>query len=219
MPVERTENGDIIFLARAPGQVADNSIANTGASVNRGAQSGNPNADPGSGRFAPKGNVDVPAAINQNPVAVSRSGLPQGTTVETWEKRLDAVRDAAREFDAMDAGDAQDFLNGRVQDLSQVNVDQFLVDVRAHRLDDLVDILDTQLRTKVAGMLRSRRYVRVNAPKGWTNRVFAGLTDPEIQRVVTRLTDRGWKSADLKKYIISRVKDEGRRQSLEQAIG
>jgi len=201
----------VIFLARAPGQVADNSTANTGASVIRGARSGNKNFDPGSGRFAKgSGGTSPTQDIQVNPIVVNRSGLPQGVDQAVWEKRLDTVREAAREFEEMDASDVTDFLAGRVQDLSQVNVDQFLADVRAQRLDDLVDILDDKVRSST---------VRIKAGQRWTNKVFNGLTDTEAQSVVTRLLNRGWSADQIKKHVTSKVKDESRRQALEQAIG
>lgn len=210
MPVEKTDDGGIIFLARAPGQVADNSTKSTGASVIRGAASGNKNFDPGSGRFASgSGGTSPTPEIAVNPIVVNRSGLPQGVDPNLWEKRLDAVRDAAREYDSMDAGDVTDFLVGRVSDLSQVNVDQFLADVRAQRIDDLVDILDTKVRSQT---------VKVKARQSWINRVFNGLTDSEAQRVVARLLDRGWNTDQIKKHVVSKVKDESRREALESSI-
>lgn len=219
--IELNDKGDVIFLARAPGQVADNSQG-SGASVNRGARSGNPNFDPKTGRF---GSGNAPKPINpasagpQNPVAVNRSGIPQGVDVATWERRLDTVRLAARQFAALDANAAQGFLKGKVKDLSQVNVDQFVMDVRAQQLDDLVDLYDANMRSSSIGQYRTRRNVRLAAPKSWVNAVTSSLVDSEMQSVVQRLLARGWSAKALKKNVISKVKDADRRKSLEQAIG
>lgn len=211
------ESGNPILLAtRAPGQVAAQNV--TGGVVRRGARSGNPNSDPGSGQFTGPGGRTA-AAPEPEVVAQTRT-LPQGVTQEMWERRLDTVRDAARELDDMGAGDAKEFLRGRPNIvMSQVNIDLFLQDVRAQRMDDLLDILDSQLRSRVQGMRRSRRFVRVAAPKGWTTRVFAGLDDEEVLTLVKRLEGKGWDPGDLKKHVISRVNDEGRRTKLEQLYG
>jgi hypothetical protein len=123
-------------------------------------------------------------------------------------------------MDDMDAGDAKEFLRGHPNiKMAQVDIDLFLRDVRAQRLDDLVDILDQQLRGRIRGMARSRRHVKVSAPKGWTKRVFAGTSDEEVIKMVTRLEGRGWDPEDLVKNVISRVSDEERRTQLEQLYG
>ena len=54
------------------------------------------------------------------------------------------VRQAARELAAVDANAAQKFLKKRVTDLSRVDIAQFMVDVRAHQIDDLLDAFDAQ---------------------------------------------------------------------------
>ena len=121
----------------------------SGAVAYRGARSGNAQFDPASGRFAAKGTRTLPpgsALVNPNPVPVTRSGIPQGITRDEWERRLDLVRKAARELAAVDANAAQGFLKDRVTDLSRVDIAQFLFDVRAHQIDDLLDAFDAQLR-------------------------------------------------------------------------
>lgn len=210
------EKGFPILLAvRKPGQVAAQPDP-SGAVIIRGARSGNPQADPATGRFAGSGGTATQP--EEEVVQITRT-LPQGMTEEVYERRQDIVRDAARELDDMDAGDAKDFLKGRVANLAQVNIDLFLRDVRAQRLDDLLDILDAQMRSRVAGMRRSRRFVRMAAPKGWTKRVFAGLDDNEVLKLVKRLEGRGWDPEDLTQHVIKRVTNEERRTKLEQLYG
>lgn len=210
------ERGYPILLAvKAVGQVAAQTT--TGASVKRNVRSGNSNVDPGSGRFA-KGGIRKPKSggvADVNPVAVNRLGVPQGVSQEEWERRLDAIRDAAREYDEMGQGDAKEFLNGRVNDLSKVDVDAFLSDVREQRIDDLIDILDHQLRSRVDGSRRARRFVRLQAPRGFVKRLFASLSDDEIIKVTTRLANRGWAVDDLIDQIISRVNKQERKEQLE----
>ncbi len=212
---ELDSNGyPILFAARAPGQVA--AQVTSGASVLRGARSGNPNADPASGRFS--GGIRQPKTggiATVNPIATNRLGLPQGVTPDEWERRLDAIRDAAREFEEMNAGDAKDFLKGRVADISKVDVDAFVAEVREQRIDDLIDVLDNQLRSKVDGSQRARRFVRLQAPRGFVKRLFASLSDDEVIKVTTRLANRGWGVDDLVSQIISRVSKQDRRTQLE----
>lgn len=151
--------------------------------------------------------------VNPSP-ASRRSGIPEGVPHETWERRLDAVRDAAREMDPMDSGDAREFLKGRAQNVSKVDIEQFLADVREQRLDDLADVLDTQIRSRAPGLRRARRQVRVVAPRGWTKRAFSQLSDAEVAKLMMRLEGRGWDEEDLKKYILGRVKDDERTSNI-----
>jgi hypothetical protein len=204
----------ILLAVRAPGQVAAQTTS--GASVLRGARSGNANADPASGRFA-SGKRKKPgeSIVDVNPLVVNRMGIPQGVTPEEWERRLDAIRDAAREFEEMGLGDAKEFLRGRVADLSKVDLEAFLAEVREQRIDDLIDVLDHQLRSQVVGNDRARRFVRLQAPRGFTKRLFASLTDDEVLKVATRLSNRGWDVDDLVDNVISRVNKQERRTALE----
>ena len=144
---------------------------------------------------------------------------PKDVPHDEWQRRQDAVRDAAREIDRMSEGDAADFVRGRALEPDKVDIKQFLADVHQHRLDDLTDILDYTLRSRVEGMLRSRRYVRLVAPKGWTQRVFGSLGDEDITTMVRRLERRGWKRDDLVEHVIGRIKDENRRNTLLEALG
>lgn len=221
--IEFDERGYPVLLAvRAPGQVAAQTP--TGGVVRRGARSGNPNADPGSGQFTSARGGAAPGrqlTVEDGAVIVQQTRtIPQGQTVEQFEKRQDVVRDLARELDDVDKGDIKEFLK-RYDDVdaSKVNIDLLKQDVRAQRLDDLLDILDYQMRSRVEGMRRSRRFVRVQAPAGFTKRVFAGLEDAEVLRLVQRLQGRGWDPEDLTKHVISRVSDEERRAKLEQLYG
>lgn len=211
------ENGAPILLAvRAPGQVAAQPNP-SGIVQFRGARSGNPNSDPATGRFAGNsGNGNQPA---EEEVIQQTRTIPQGITEEEWDRRQDIVRDAARELDDMDIGDAKEFLKGRVKSISKVDIALFLRDVRAQRIDDLTDLLDANLRRKIEGMRRARRHVRLQAPKGWLDRTMGGLKDEEVMRVVSRLENRGYKREDLIENVVGKIKDEQRRESLELTLG
>jgi hypothetical protein len=143
---------------------------------------------------------------------------PRDVPHEEWQRRQDAVRDAAREIDRMSEGDAVDFVRGRALEPDKVDIKQFLADVHQHRLDDLTDIFDYSLRSRVEGMMRSRRYVRLVAPKGWTQRVFGSLSDDDIVLLTRRLERRGWKQEALLKHVVGRIMDENRRATLEALV-
>jgi hypothetical protein len=212
MPIKHDDKGNVIFLAaKAPGQVAPQNTS--GAVAYRGARSGNNAFDPASGRFTSKGTRKLKdaAIVNENPVPVTRSGIPQGVTPEEWERRLDTVRLAARQFAQMDANAAQSFLKDRVTDLSKVDIQQFLTDVRAHQLDDLLDVFDAQLR--------KGKGVKVTASQTWMNQVFRNLTPDELSAVAARLVSRGFSTKQIGQSLVSRVKDDQTKQSLASQLG
>lgn len=274
---------------KKPGQVAPQPVA-SGAIVRRGALSGNPNADPASGRFAGQGAgkqkltivsgqehlasltqasiAFIRAAIDANganQMVIQRSGtdatiqlsrdgslvssftvatndssdatkkeqeqaslgpgqvigsrVPQGVDEAVYTRRLDTVRDFARQHVDIGPNDAKQFLQSRVNDPSQIDLDSFLSDARDQQLDDLVDILDFQMHGLADKLKASNKLVRITAPKAWSKRVFAGLDDAEVLKVVTRLEGKGWDAQDISKNIIGKVSDEGRRTKLEQQFG
>src|SRR3954447_13478029 len=109
--IHYTEDGFPVMLAtRAPGQVAAQPDA-SGVTILRGARSGNPKADPVTGRFA-GGKAGRAAAGKGEDVVVTQqtSTLPQGVTQEQWNKRQDIVRDAARSLAEVNPEAAQRYL-------------------------------------------------------------------------------------------------------------
>lgn len=154
--------------------------------------------------------VPAPEPVPEPPTRMR----PHDIESDEWEHRLDAVRDAARENDLLSEGDVQDFLVNRLVDASKFDPRQFVADVRAQRVDDLVDILDHRLRSEVDGMIRSRRYVRLVAPKGWVKRVQNGLTDAEHLTVARRLVKRGWDAGDISKHVLGKIANEERRNEI-----
>lgn len=141
------------------------------------AKSGNPLHDTRSGKFgtgsrAPK--TEPPA--NVDPLAFARM--------------MDAVRDAARNFDMFDEGDVQEFLQGRAKDPSVIDNLAFLEMVKNQRLDDIVDILDQQLRSSGSKPFGSRK-VKITAPRGFLKRAIGGLDADQIAQAMHRLEGRG----------------------------
>jgi hypothetical protein len=109
-------------------------------------------------------------------------------------RRRDAVREAAREFEDLSDQDVRERLVGRTKrELTADEVAQFRSEVRAQVLDDLVDVLDQSTR----GRLRSRRTVRVVAPKGYRVKIVRGLSADEQDEVDDRLKARGWTEQDV----------------------
>lgn len=214
--IEQDDNGAPVMLAtRAPGQVAAQPDP-SGAVIMRGAVSGNPKADPVTGRFAGKKlrDLQVVAQTVEQGAPVFRSGTPTGVDPLVWERRLDLVRVAAREDNMMDPVSATQFLTGKVPDVTQVNMRSFLDDVMAQRIADAVDALDHANKSR-----RERPDVRVAAPAGWVRRVIQELDTPQALHFVKRLEGKGWSPEEINKIVISRIKDPERKQALEQLYG
>jgi hypothetical protein len=149
--------------------------------------------------------------------AMTRSTVPEGVDPDEWAEHQDVIRQAARTTEDIDAGAAHQFLADR--GAANVDAEQFRKDVREQRLDDLADVLDHQLQGKVEQIKRARSAVRVTAPSGWTKRVFAGLDDNEVIKLLTRLEGKGWDPEDLKKHIIERIADPERAAKIAQMYG
>lgn len=201
----------VMFAARAPGQVATQQ--NSGVTILRGAASGNPNADTGSGRFTSKGKGKT-ATVQGNDVVVTQQtrALPQGVTPEQWTKRQDIIRTAARTLQQLDPAKAKAFLNAHPQvDAAQVNVDLFVRDVRSAQIDDFVDILNQQLKTGQVSIRAGKRFIKS---------VFRGLTADEATSVTKRLEGQGWSTEDIKSKVVAKFPEGSDvRTQLDQLYG
>ena len=108
---------------------------------------------------------------------------------QEFARRRDAVREAAREFETFSDQDVQDWLRGKTnRKLTTAEIASFRQDVRTQQVDDLVDILDQAHR----GSRRTRRTVRVQAPRGYVRKTLNALADTEMREVLERLKARGW---------------------------
>jgi hypothetical protein len=162
--------------------------------------------------------VVVEPEVDDTP-PLERSVKPDDVSWEEWSRRQDAVRTIAREFDEVDQGDVREFLQGRTsRDLSDEEVAQIQHDIRAHRVGDITDVLDNQLRNTVDQMKRARRTVRVSAPKGWMNRAFKNLDQKGVEQVAARLVSRGHDTETITKRVLSRVSDEEERQAITKKL-
>jgi hypothetical protein len=141
------------------------------------------------------------------------SSVPPGVDPEEWGRRLDAVREAAREFDPQAEEDLREFLKGRTRrELSEKEIEKFMEDVKRARLSDLVDVLDTSIRRRIAKRARGRRMVRVVPPRGYLRRTLAHLEDQDVAELHRRLEARGFSPEELESHLINRYPDPRREQ-------
>jgi hypothetical protein len=131
-----------------------------------------------------------------NPV-LQRPAVPEApAAIEPleWARRSDAIREAAREFEALSDQDIRERLKGTTsRPLTIDEIVTFRQDVQDQVLDDLVDVLDQNRR----GSLRRRRRVRVTAPRGYVKMTVRGLSDTDLTDVEARLRARGWTDHDV----------------------
>lgn len=147
------------------------------------------------------------------------NSVPAGVDPAEWHRRMDAVREAAREFDHQSLQDIREFLLGKTKrPLSDTELRSFEEDVRRQRLSDLVDVLDNSIRRRVADRLRFRRTVKVVPPRGWLRRSLAHLEDSEIADLHRRLLARGFSAEELQSHLINRY-PEDRRSRLVSLVG
>lgn len=156
-------------------------------------------------------------AAAERVASMTRSTVPEGVDPDDWAAHQDAIREAARTTEEMDIGTANQFLADR--GASDVPAEQFMKDVREQQIDDLADVLSQQLHGKLEQVKRARSSVRVTAPSGWTKRVFAGLDDSEVVKLLTRLEGKGWDPEDIKKHVVDRIQDPERAAKIAQLFG
>jgi hypothetical protein len=148
-----------------------------------------------------------------------RSGSPAGQGRRSTDgrrpdvlRRQDAVTDAARGIKDIDDDRAlRDFVRRRwsgTRALTNADIQAFIEDVRAQRLQDVVDALDDRVRS---GVLKKNDAVRVSFPRGWLKRTMRGLSDDEIGSVLDRLRARGWTEQQVRQHVVSRFDDDRRR--------
>ena len=127
-------------------------------------------------------------------------------------RRRDAVVDAARSIeDLSNKQSLTDFVRRRwagTRALTSMDIQSFVDDVRAQRLEDVVDTLDNRVRE---GVLKKNDSIRVSFPRGWVKRTIRGLSDDEVASVLDRLRARGWTEQQVRQHVVSRFDDERRR--------
>jgi hypothetical protein len=214
------EHGNPLLLAvsdvKRPGQVAAQRVS--GAIATRATRGGNPQFDPASGRFTGPGTSEQKPEETRTLERGTR--VPAGVDPDQWERRLDRVRDVARQFpDLADVTGISEFLAGAVADVNEIDLDAFLADAREQRIDDLSDILNHQLAKDAKDVSLPRGVVRLEMSQTFQQRAMAGLNDQEVARLVTRLAGRGWDNSDIQSHILTRIQNEERKEQLEQLFG
>jgi hypothetical protein len=209
--VELDDKGHPVFLDDTEPLLLGKAESVGVARVDPDTRSGNPHHDVHSGKFG--SGVEGRQNKNRIPQAANQDQI-------RFAKGWDAIRDAARENRDFDQESLKAFLSGRVnREPTAEELELLLGQIRRQRLADLADILHNTLRKQVEGRRKSRHIVRLQAPKGWSQRVFAGLNDDEVKELAERLEFRGWDRESLNKHVISRVDDEQRQAQISSELG
>jgi hypothetical protein len=118
-------------------------------------------------------------------------------------KRRDAVVEAARQLDLTQT-DVEKFLKQRAKrDLSDIEVDQLVKEIRAVQVNDLVDYLWYNIESKT-GKVR-KDIVRIATPRGYLRKSFANVTEEEARFIIDRLRDRGVEEEDIERSIVGKL--------------
>lgn len=163
--------------------------------------------------------TEAPVEVDPDVPALERSVKPEDVGWDEWQRRQDRVSSIAREYDAAEPADIKDFLKGQTtRDLTDDDVAQLHHDITSHRVGDITDVLDGQLRSTMDELKRGRRTVRVVAPKGWLKRAFNNLDQKGVEQVVARLTSRGHDTNTIKDRVVSRVSSEDTRKDITDKL-
>lgn len=128
-------------------------------------------------------------------------------------RRRDAVADAARTLDDLSSAGVGKLARQRWRGdraITPEDVDSFSRDARAQRVHDVVDALDHRIRRAVNGRAGSKQ-MHVSIPRGIARKSIAALDGEEMKTVFSRLRDRGWSDAQIKRHGIRRLDSEDRR--------
>lgn len=174
MPVALGENGFPILLADVPNAGRSN--------IDPNATSGNPAHDVRSGKFGETGG------------GKKKETPPANTDPLEYHRMLDAVRDAARQFDTLDEASISDFLKGRAKFPEAVNLQQFMQAVIEQRKTDLVDMISEQLRGG------PKRKVKMTVPRGFLKKALTNADPGMKDEIMQRLIALGHAQATVRKF-------------------
>lgn len=152
------------------------------------------------------------AAAVAEPPAASIEEKPAPDTTETVNRTehmrmMDAVREAAREYDTPTEGDIREFVAGRAKDPSKVDIQKFLDLTLEQRQNDLIDLLDNHLRTQ-GPLKRGRRKLRVHAPRGYLRRLLRSMDSDSIAQVSLRLRSMGHDQEQISEFFSKKFGEE-----------
>lgn len=171
-------------------------------------------------RFEVAAQSTPPKDIKQgHPEPDKPTSIPPQVNSDEWNRRMDVVRSAAREFDEQSLEDVREFLKGKTKrELSENELEEFLEDMKRQRVSDLIDVLDQSIRRGLALRQRGKRTVKVVPPKGWARRSLAGLSNMDIAEIHRRLQARGLSEEELDSHLIKRF-PEDRQLRLRALVG
>lgn len=191
------DNGYPLMLANVPGSgVLVRSKTNQ--------TKGNKFHDARSGKFG-----SGPSSQSRQPKTIDKTRIADS---EQLQRYYDSVRDIARKFQHIDEGDVRKFLEGRVSDINQVDLNQFMQKAREQRMNDVVDVLSTDISSG------SRKEVRIKAPKKFVNESFRGLSDDEIVSIAKRIEARGNDHDTVISSIIDKISDPDRKAKIQGSL-
>lgn len=173
-------------------------VPNSGAAtLDPNAKSGNDAHDTASGKFASKGGDKDDG----------KTVAPANVDPLDYKRMIDAVRDAARQFDVPEIGDIKEFLAGRAKSPDTVDAEAFLQQVVEQKKADAVDLFDQAMRS--SGILpRGSRRVRLSAPRGYVRKLLNQMSADTQAEIMHRLEAKGHDEADVEAFFNSKVKEE-----------
>jgi hypothetical protein len=161
---------------------------------------------------APGAVADAPPAESAEvPAADNKEGESSSTSKTEHMRMMDAVREAAREYDTPTEADIREFVAGRAKDPSKVDIQKFLELTMDQRQADLIDLLDNHLR-QTGPMKRGRRKVRISAPRGYLRRLMRNMDSDSIAQVTLRLKSMGHDEETVKELL---TRKQGSKKTVE----
>lgn len=156
--------------------------------------------------------ADAPGAVADPPPAEEASvqakeGDSSATSKTEQMRMMDAVREAAREYDTPTEGDIREFIKGRAKDPSKVDIEKFVELTMEQRQDDLIDLLDNLLRSQ-GPLKRGRRKLRVSAPRGYLRRLMRSMDTDSIAQVSLRLQSMGHSEEEITSFFTKKFGEE-----------
>lgn len=153
------------------------------------ARSGNPAHDVRSGKFGSGSKQKKP-----------RTPAPANVDPAEYARMLDAVRDAARQIETIDEASITEFIQGRANSPEAVDIANFMKMVEEQRKADLVDLLDTALRSK-----KPKGPIRVTAPRGHVQKLIRVLGSDVVAEIMHRLEAMGHDRGQVDKFFDGRI--------------
>lgn len=157
--------------------------------------------------------ADAPGAVAEPPaaeapeVSSAKEGDSSAASKTEHMRMMDAVREAAREYDTPTEGDIREFVKGRAKDHTKVDIEKFLDLTMEQRQADLIDLLDNHLRSQ-GPLKRGRRKLRVSAPRGYLRRLLRSLDTDSIAQVSLRLQSMGHSEESVTEFFTKKFGEE-----------